>query len=215
MRTLTPAIFHLAFAIALHAATPEELQFQQLKQQRAKAPAGASEMLDQRYRTSLEQMLKLPGLASQQELARQIQAELQATAGAKAAGAATATPKPLSAPAGRTVTKSELKKLFENSQWRVTQPSRGKDAVYFTFTKEGKFAQSVVFERMARYQYWEVTAPDVLKVSIHDPDKNRKSPFRAFRVVFEHKTARTDATLGGDPGTDLTIEYDQPLDRKK
>lgn len=199
------------------AATPEDLQFEKLKEERIRTPAGTSQMADQRYRTSLEELLRNPRVATQPELMRQIQAELQAAAGAKAATSAAATPLPIggAAASSRTVTKNELKKLFEDSVWKFVGPGSGNPAKTFTFTKDGKVAVSRIGDHWERFHFWEVATPDVLKLFSVNPDKNRKATFRAFWIDFESKRARIDASLGGEPAPEAVIQYVEPLDRKK
>jgi hypothetical protein len=216
--TLFSRLLGMALLTAtLQAATPEELQFQQLQQQRAKTPAGTSQMFDQRYRTSLEQMLRNPKVASQPELARQIQAELQVAAGAGAAAAATATPPPLGVSAGRRATKTELKKLFENSQWRIrngTPESRKAELTTMSFLKDGECG-SAGGGAWTHFKFYEVETPDILRIYKHDPKRRRDAEFRAFRVNFDQKFAHNDITLGGEAFQNYVLEYDQPIDWRK
>ncbi len=206
----------LVFSIvcALHAETAEEREFQQLKQKHAGTPAGASEMVDRQYRLALESLLRRVSTGAQPELTRQVQAELQATAGAQAA---TAPVKTSAAPATRAATQSELKKLFENSQWRAFEglPNGKEKPGTFIFIKDGTCKGEGIGGKWAARRFWEIKTPGTLKLFVNNPEKKRDLPFVAMRVDFDGKTAKYDPTLGGEATGTFRLEYDQPIDRKK
>jgi hypothetical protein len=208
MKALPILLALLVTTSALFGQSVEQREFDQLKQRRASTGAGRSAMRDQQYRWSLESLLRRLPEGTQPELRKLIVAELQATAGAQAAAAAMATPAPAAAPTGRRVTKAEMEKLFANSEWRVF-PQGGRQTTTIIFLKDGTCTG------WGAINFWEVKAPDMLKLSHYNPDKIRNAEFFAFRIDFDRKTAVADMTLGGATTDRGRIEYERPFNRKK
>lgn len=191
--------------------TPEEREFKQLRAQHEQATAAALEPINRRYQWALDQLLRRTPPAAQPELARQLTAEIQATGGAASATAATATPSVPGAPA-RQPTKADLKRLFEDSQWTAYS---GNEAVpdqlhgLFIFKRDGSFVASQGGGGWNEHRWWDVEAPDTLKIYYEHP-KSKNPRYHTFRVDFSGKSAKVDALLGGLAG-DGFIKYDKPF----
>lgn len=214
------SVFFAAVVIlpSLRAESPTERAFKQARAERDKAAAVLLEPVNRRYKEALDKLYRQAIEASDLDMAKQIQAELQAVGGSAAA----ANPgNPLIKPAPPPVNPGDrltLKKLVENSQWKafIIGPGGKKQSMgYFTFLKDGKFAPTKQWGGWEHCQRYEIEAPDVLKIFTPTPKKERKAPYRALRVDTQLKTAKADPKLGGEVGIDVLIEYDSPLDRKK
>ena len=132
------------------------------------------------------------------------------------APAATPSQPPITASAKPT-TKADLKRLLENSVWRANQGTSANPSASltgtFTFLKDGSFTFTPSQKAWGGWDhchFYEVATPDILKIYINNPAKNRKAPYFAFRVDFNTKTAVTDLTLGGTATAAAFIAYDKP-----
>lgn len=105
------------------------------------------------------------------------------------------TPGPKSA-----LTKNDLRKLLENTEWVSPNPKQGgQEGRTFVFRKDGEMTDSQAGG--GKYRHYTFEAPDVLKIYRNDPKKNRKEDFMFFRVNVAAMTAQQDvvaSTIGGE-----------------
>jgi hypothetical protein len=166
-------------------------EFSQLREQRNKALSQAAEPINRRYAASLEQLFRRATQAANLELATSIKAELQSLGGSVGADPM----KPAPALATAQGSPSELKRLFEETQWAFYQnASDEKPVTTWVFRKDGKLITN------GHYQSWDVEAPNILKV-FRDSPNSKGSQFRAYRVDPLTKVAEADKSLSTVGGT--------------
>jgi hypothetical protein len=104
------------------------------------------------------------------------------------------------------LSKTGLRKLFENTQWTTSEKTGG-DVRSFVFLKFGEVSDS--FAGGGKFKFFTVEPPDILKVYRQDPKKDRKAEFMLFRVDAAAKTATQDvkaSTAGGS----MSLKYQGP-----
>jgi hypothetical protein len=203
-----------AFAVmvpSLAAESPNERDFKLARAERERALAVAAEPINRRYRDSLDKLFRKATQAAELDLAKAIQAELQAVGGTAAATAAggAVIPQATTATAGATVGKADLKKLIEETTWvsvnKEGEP-KGRD---FTFHRDGKMIDS-----KKQWQFYALESPDILRLYHDDPKKDRQATFALFRVNMSEKVARQDSKASTQGG-DLSMKYDGPAKATK
>ncbi len=129
---------------------------------------------------------------------------------------AAATPTPAGTlPTKPALSRTELRKLFENTQWLMAGNSEFKGGVgTYVFQRGGTLAHSGnAGGKSFHGKFYAVEAPDILKIYEHSPDKDHKAPFMFFRVNVGAKTAEQDAAASTISGTDF-MKYEGPAPKK-
>lgn len=164
-------------------------EFSQLRDQRNKALSEAAEPINRRYAASLEQLFRRATQAANLELATGIKAELQSL------GVSVGTEAVKPAAATGQMSKSEVRRMFEETEWAFYQnASDEKPVTTWVFRKDGKLITN------GQYHSWEVETPNILKV-FRDSPASKEPRFRAYRVDPMTKVANADKSLSTTGGT--------------
>jgi hypothetical protein len=96
------------------------------------------------------------------------------------------------------LTKTDLRKLIEDTEW--ISPKRPGSPVErtFVFRKGGEMIDSSLG---GKYRFYALETPDILKIYHGNPKRNRKAEFVFFRVNAAAMTAQQDmaaSTIGGE-----------------
>ncbi len=206
---LTTAIL----APRLHAQSANELAFRQTRAARDKAAADAMEPINRRYKEQLGQLFKKATQAAELDLARAIQAEIQAVGGAAAVAEITGA-KPGGAPVsatGAALNRTDLKKLIENTRWDKTE-ERGQDS-YLLFYRNGEINGNG--PGMPQYNTYELQPPDILKiVRIHQRAKKGEKPdILIYRIDVSAMTLTFDEAKSTASGV-RSFKYAGPAPKK-
>ena len=199
----------LVMVPSLLADSANEIEFKQARADREKALAVAAEPINRRYKDQLDKLFRRATQAAELDLAKAIQAELQAvggTAAAVAAGGKVIPPTPVST-SGSLAVKNDLKKLFENTRWDATNEPN--DA-YLLFLRNGE-CKGTGF-RIAGFKRYTLEAPDILRL-YRPGKKGAKETFKQLRVDVSAMTATQDQAAGTEPG-DLALKYVGPAPKK-
>jgi hypothetical protein len=104
------------------------------------------------------------------------------------------------------LSKTGLRKLFENTQWTTTGKTGG-DQRSFVFLKYGEVSDSI--PGGGKFKFFTVEQPNILKLYHHDPKKDRSADFMLFRVDVAGKTATQDVKASTAGGT-MDLKYEGP-----
>ena len=102
---------------ALHAESPFEREFKQLREQRDKTVAAAVDPINRKYQASLDQLLRRATQGNDLDTAIKLKAELQSLTTATATSASTTTPT-TAEPGAVTEQKKRVREYLMKSQWR-------------------------------------------------------------------------------------------------
>lgn len=114
---------------------------------------------------------------------------------------------PFAAAEDEGLSKTRLRKLFENTQWTTTGNTGGAAPRSFVFLKLGEVSDSN--PGGGKFKHFTVEQPDILKMYRQDPKKDRNAEFMLFHVDVAAQTATQDiksSTAGGS----MTLKYVGP-----
>ncbi len=204
---LIASIAATSFGPALRGETPTEREFNLARAERERAAAVAMEPINRRYKETLDKLFRRATQAAELDLAKTIQAQLQAVGGPAAVANAGAPVGGLSSvpSAGD---KTELKKLVENTRW---VREGGKDNVAINFLRSGKM--NAVGAHLAGPDWsYSLEAPDVVRLE-HKGDRPAEKSFLTFRVDVSQMTMTQDSAKSSSPGS-MALKYAGPAPKK-
>jgi hypothetical protein len=197
----------------LHAQSANELTFRQARAARDKAAVDAMEPINRRYKEQLGQLFKRATQAAELDLARAIQAEIQAVGGAAAVAEITGA-KPGGAAVSATsatLNRTDLKKLIENTRWDRTG-ERGQDG-YLLFYRNGEINGNG--PGLLHFKTYELQPPDIMKIVMVHP--KAKTGERADTLIYRIDVSAMTLTFDeakSTAGAIRSFKYAGPAPKK-
>ena len=113
-------------------------------------------------------------------------------------------------PAAKTaLTKNDLRKLIENTEWVVTAKTKD-DSSHVIFDRNG-----IITSTIGPWRFYTVEVPNILRVYGHDPRKDRNEVFFQYRVNVAAMIAVFDAPASTRPVVGIPmIKYIGPAPKK-